>query len=60
MSRPTALAASCLLARKFVEQGVRFVQFYDGTWDSHDSNARTHGNPIRALDRQITALIRDL
>jgi len=50
----------CLLARKLIEQGVRFVQLYNGTWDSHDSIARAHGNLIRAVDRPIAALIRDL
>lgn len=50
----------CLLARKLVEQGVRFVQLYNGTWDSHDSIARAHGNRIQAVDRPIAALIADL
>jgi membrane-anchored protein YejM (alkaline phosphatase superfamily) len=50
----------CLLARKLVEQGVRFVQLYNGTWDSHDSIARAHGNRIQAVDRPIAALIGDL
>ena len=31
-----AFGRKCLLARKLVEQGVRFVQLYAGTWDSHD------------------------
>jgi hypothetical protein len=50
----------CLLARKLIEQGVRFVQLYNGTWDSHDSIARAHGNRIQAVDRPIAALIGDL
>jgi hypothetical protein len=50
----------CLLARRLVERGVRFVQLYAGTWDSHDYIERAHGNLIRAVDRPIAALIADL
>ena len=50
----------CLLARKLVEQGVRFVQVYAGTWDSHDYIARAHGNLVRQVDQPIAALITDL
>ncbi len=50
----------CLLARKLVEKGVRFVQLYNGTWDSHDYIARAHSQLIRGVDRPIAALIRDL
>jgi hypothetical protein len=50
----------CLLARKLVEQGVRFVQLYHGTWDSHDYIERAHGNLVRNVDQPIAALIADL
>jgi hypothetical protein len=50
----------CLLARKLVEQGVRFVQLYHGTWDSHDYIERAHGNLVRNVDQPIAALIMDL
>lgn len=50
----------CLLARRLVERGVRFVQAYAGTWDSHDYIARAHSSLVRAVDRPITALIADL
>ncbi|MFM9081499.1 MAG: DUF1501 domain-containing protein, partial [Opitutaceae bacterium] len=50
----------CLLARKLVEQGVRFVQLYNGTWDSHDFIERAHGNLVRGVDQPIAALIADL
>jgi hypothetical protein len=50
----------CLLARKLVEQGVRFVQLYNGTWDSHDFIERAHGNLVRGVDQPIAALITDL
>ncbi len=50
----------CLLARKMVEQGVRFVQLYNGSWDSHDYIERAHGNLVRGVDQPIAALIKDL
>lgn len=60
-SVPTdAFGRKCLLARKLVEQGVRFVQVYAGTWDSHDYIERAHGNLIRAVDRPIAGLLADL
>ena len=37
----------CLLARKLIEKGVRFVQLYNGSWDSHDYIERAHGNLVR-------------
>ena len=50
----------CLLARRLVEQGVRFVQVYTAGWDSHDYLQRAHSQRIRAVDRPIAALIQDL
>ncbi len=50
----------CLLARKMVEKGVRFVQLFNGTWDSHDYIERAHGNLVRGVDQPIAALIKDL
>lgn len=50
----------CLLARKLVEKGVRFIQLYNGTWDSHDYIERAHGNLVRGVDQPIAALITDL
>jgi uncharacterized protein DUF1501 len=55
-----AFGRKCLLARRLVERGVRFVQVYAGTWDSHDYIERAHGSLIRAVDRPIAALIADL
>ena len=55
-----AFGRRCLLARKLVEQGVRFVQLYAGTWDSHDDIERAHGNLVRQVDRPIAALLTDL
>ena len=50
----------CLLARKLVEQGVRFVQIFSGGWDSHDFLERNHSSRIRSVDKPLAALIRDL
>lgn len=50
----------CLLARKLVEKGVRFVQLYNGSWDSHDYIHRAHGNLVRGVDQPIAGLITDL
>ena len=55
-----AFGRKCLLARRLVEQGVRFVQLYAGTWDSHDYIARAHGNLVRQVDQPIAALLNDL
>jgi hypothetical protein len=55
-----AFGRKCLLARKMVEKGVRFVQLFKGTWDSHDYIERAHGNLIQSVDQPIAALIKDL
>lgn len=55
-----AFGRRCLLARRLVERGVRFVQLYAGTWDSHDYIERAHTNLIRAVDKPIAGLIADL
>jgi len=60
-SDPTdSFGRKCLLARKLVEKGVRFVQLYAGSWDSHDYIERAHGNLVRQVDQPIAALIADL
>ena len=58
--RSDAFGRKCLLARRLVEKGVRFVQAYAGNWDSHDYIARAHGNLIASVDKPIAALIKDL
>jgi len=55
-----AFGRKCLLARRLIEKGVRFVQAYAGNWDSHDYIERAHGSLIRSVDRPIAALIKDL
>ncbi len=55
-----AFGRKCLLARRLVEQGVRFVQIYSGGWDSHDYLSRAHGALIHSVDKPIAALLKDL
>ena len=55
-----AFGRKCLLARRLVEKGVRFVQCYAGTWDSHDYIHRAHKSLMQAVDRPIAALLTDL
>ncbi len=50
----------CLMARRLVEKGVRFVQIFSGGWDSHDYLERGHSSRIRSVDKPMTALIKDL
>lgn len=50
----------CLLARRLIEQGVRFVQLFSGGWDSHDYILSAHAKRIRSVDKPIAALIKDL
>ena len=49
-----------LLARRLVENGVRFIQVFSGGWDSHDFIERAHRKRIRSIDRPVAGLIKDL
>ena len=55
-----AVGRKCLMARRLVEHGVRFVQLYAAGWDSHDYIATAHRNRIRSIDQPIAALLTDL
>lgn len=58
---PTAgMGRRCLLARRLVEAGVRFVQVYSDGWDSHDDIATAHKNRMETIDRPVAALLKDL
>lgn len=50
----------CLLARRFVEAGVRFVELTHGDWDQHRGLKAGHTRNARAVDRPISALLTDL
>jgi hypothetical protein len=61
-------ARNCLLARRLLERGVRFVQLYQGgsamkprvNWDAHEDVLQNHTQEARIMDRPVAALIRDL
>ena len=58
----------CIMARRLVERGVRFVQLYHGglgqqnrdTWDAHDDVKDNHTRHAAEVDRPISALLTDL
>jgi hypothetical protein len=54
---------NCLLARRLVERGVRFVQLYHGAgskWDAHTKIEQNHAQLCRSSDKPIAGLLRDL
>ena len=51
---------SCMLARRLVESGVRFVEIFHRGWDDHAGAARNMAQRAGWLDRGIAGLIRDL
>ena len=61
----SSFANNCLLARKLVEKGVRFVQLYDWGWDTHGDGEGTSleiglRTKTKQIDQPITALLQDL
>jgi len=59
-SRTSSFARQCLLARRFSERGVRFVQATHGYWDQHDDLTKEHGRLASEVDRPIAGLLKDL
>jgi len=55
-----SFAANCLLARRLVERGVRFVQLYHRDWDHHSRLKGDIAIKAREVDQPTAALIRDL
>jgi Protein of unknown function (DUF1501) len=58
-----AMGRLCLLARRFVERGVRFVQIYHGAgskWDSHAKLEENHSRLCRSMDLPVAGLLKDL
>ena len=59
---------NCLVARRLLERGVRFVQVWSGAdngfprrnWDSHEDLAKDHGDMGASMDRPAAALLKDL
>lgn len=56
----TSFANNCLLARRLVERGVRFVQLFDQGWDTHGSVFSRLAGKTKQVDKPIAALIKDL
>jgi hypothetical protein len=59
----SSFSNGCLMARRLVERGVRFVQVYYGNgqpWDSHSNHDTTTRRLAADIDRPIAALISDL
>jgi hypothetical protein len=56
----SSYANNCLLARRLVERGVRFVQLYHADWDHHADLSQPLDQVCREIDRPTAALIRDL
>ena len=58
----------CLLARRLLERGVRFVQLFSGgsfgspriNWDGHENMKQNHGQEAPRIDRPVAGLLRDL
>src|ERR1700730_7503910 len=55
-----SFANNCLLARRLVERGVRFVQLYHEAWDQHDKLVKDIKKNCQDTDQACAALIQDL
>ncbi|WP_165251291.1 DUF1501 domain-containing protein [Paludisphaera soli] len=58
-----SMGRNCLLARRLVERGVRFVQLYCGAgskWDAHQDIEGNHGKNCLASDKPVAGLLKDL
>jgi uncharacterized protein (DUF1501 family) len=63
-ARTQSFGRKCLMARRLVERGVRFVQLYDmpdkDGWDAHDRLTKNHDPRARWTDRPVAGLLQDL
>lgn len=50
----------CLLARRFAEAGVRFIELGHGSWDHHRNLEKGHARNCEEIDQPFSALIKDL
>ena len=55
-----SFARACLLARRMVERGVRFINIYHEGWDAHSGLVGNHTGNCKKTDQASAALIRDL
>jgi hypothetical protein len=70
LDRPESVefGRGCLLARRLLERGVRFVQLFSGgsfgnpriNWDGHENMRQNHGQEAARIDRPVAGLLRDL
>ena len=60
VKRPGKYAFNCLIARRLVERGVRFVQLYHQGWDQHGNLPVQIGKQCKDTDQATAALINDL
>lgn len=58
--KPGTYAANCLLARRLMERGVRFVQLYHRGWDQHNDLPRDLALQCKGTDQGTAGLIQDL
>jgi hypothetical protein len=66
--RSAGIGRNCLMTRRLLERGVRFVQLFSGgafgrprnNWDAHESVIENHTKMAATVDRPVAALIRDL
>ncbi|MFK7820739.1 MAG: DUF1501 domain-containing protein [Planctomycetaceae bacterium] len=60
-SRSRSYGTKCLMARRLIESGVRFVQVYsDGAWDAHNNIEQNHTHHCQATDVPVAGLLSDL
>jgi len=60
VKKPGSFAATCLLTRRLVERGVRFVQVYLNNWDHHSNVGGRLPSQCRDIDQATYALLTDL
>lgn len=60
VKEPGSFERNCLLARRFAERGVRFIQLYHSGWDHHMSLPENMKISAREVDQGCAALIQDL
>jgi len=58
--KPGSYAANCILARRLVERGVRFVQLFHRGWDQHSNLPKEIRAQCRETDQPSAALVKDL
>jgi len=58
--KPGSFAANCLLARRMLEKGVRFVQLYHRGWDQHGNLPSNIPKQCKDVDQPQAALVKDL